>query len=158
MSKVKFFTCQKTCHYVSQCPRRNKGKGKTQDAISIEVEDFTTKFENEFYLVPSLSSTRFSGAWLEGGDAWVVDNAASSHMIGMRSMFLSVSEIESNYYARCGVRTMHVVNPVGTVVFQVESRGSLEVVKVMHVPKMKINFLLVSNLEYEGYVFMSQDG
>lgn len=38
-----------------------------------------------------------------------VVSGPSSHMIGMRGVFLSVLEIDSNYYVACGVDTIHVV-------------------------------------------------
>jgi hypothetical protein len=62
--------------------------------------------------------------------------SASSHMTGIRSMFLSVSETDSDLHAVCGVNTMHAVKGVGTVDFHLESGGSLKVEKVSHVPKL----------------------
>lgn len=66
-----------------------------------------------------------------GNDTWVLDNGASSHMTRMRSMFLSVSEKDSNCYVMSGMHTMHVVKGVGCVKFQLESRVYLEVAEVM---------------------------
>ena len=43
MSKVKCFTCYKSSHYVSQCPRKKKGKGKTQVVLlAKDDEEFAT--------------------------------------------------------------------------------------------------------------------
>jgi hypothetical protein len=43
-----------------------------------------------------------------------VDSDSSRHMTGMRSMFLSVSEKDSNYY---GMHTRHALKGVGCVRF-----------------------------------------
>jgi hypothetical protein len=91
-------------------------------------------------------------------DMWVLDNGASSHMMRMRSMFLSVSETGSDLHVRCGASTMHAVNGVGCVRFQLESGGSLEVAEVLFVPEQKVNFLSVSALEDLGYTVMFEDG
>ena len=61
-----------------------------------------------------------------------MDSDASSHMTEMTSMILSVSETDSGYYMSCGARSMHGVKGVGIVVFQLESRGSLEVARVIY--------------------------
>jgi hypothetical protein len=78
--------------------------------------------------------------------AWFVDSGSSRHMMGMRSMFLSVSEIDSNYHVGCGTSTMHAVKGVGCVRFQLESGGSLEVAEVLLIPELKVSFLLVLDL------------
>ena len=62
--------------------------------------------------------------------------SASSHMTIMRSMFISVSETDSDMHVDSGFNTMHAVKGVGTVDFQLESGGSLKVEKVSHVPKL----------------------
>jgi hypothetical protein len=67
--------------------------------------------------------------------------SASIHMMGMISMFLGVSETNSNMYVDSGEKTTHAVKGVGTVDFQLESGGSLKVAEVSHVPKLKVNLL-----------------
>jgi hypothetical protein len=83
-----------------------------------------------------------------------VDNGSSHHMTRMRSMFLSVSEADSDCHVYCQIGTMHAVKGVGCVRFQLESRGSLEVAKVLFFPELKLSLLLVSALEDEGYGVM----
>jgi hypothetical protein len=51
---------------------------------------------------------------------------------------------------------MHGVKGVGWVIFQLESRGSLEVAGVMYVPELKL--LSVSALEDMGYAVTFKDG
>ena len=46
-----------------------------------------------------------------------MDSRASSHMRGMRDMFLSVSETNSDLHVVCGVDTMHAVKGVETMAF-----------------------------------------
>ena len=69
----------------------------------------------------------------EFGDigAWIVDSGSSRHMTGIRSMFLSFLETGSYCHVDCGTSTMHAVEGVGCVRFQLESGGSLKVVEVL---------------------------
>jgi hypothetical protein len=59
-----------------------------------------------------------------------ITGSTSSHMTGMRSMFLSVLETNSNMHVDSGVDTTHAVKGVGTVDFQLESEGSLKATEV----------------------------
>jgi hypothetical protein len=72
----------------------------------------------------------------EFGDigAWIVENGSSRHMMGMKSMFLSVSETDSDCHMDCGTSTMHAVKGIGRVRFQLELGGSPEVAEVLFVP------------------------
>jgi hypothetical protein len=147
MSKVKCFACHKTEHYASQCPNKKKKK-EPEVSASAEVIEFTEKFEREFSLITGLSS---SGS-AEFGDigVWFVDNGASRHMTGMRFVFLSFSEINSNCYVGCGASTRHAVKGVGCVRFQLESGGFLELVEVLLVPELPVYLLSMSTLEVDG--------
>ena len=51
MSKVKSFTYHKTGHYASQCPNKKKRKKEPEVSTSVEVVEFTEKFEKEFSLM-----------------------------------------------------------------------------------------------------------
>lgn len=61
-------------------------------------------------------------------------------------------------HVECSVDTKHAVKGVGTVLFQLESGGSLKVADVLYVPKLKMNLLSVSALEDKGYAVVFQDG
>jgi hypothetical protein len=121
------------------------------------MDAFAEKFEDEFSLVATLSSSCRLVEFEDSG-AWFVDSGSSRHMTGMRSVFLSVSETGSNCHVKNGVRTRHVVKGVGCVRFQLESRVSLEVDEVMYVLEMKVNLLSISALEDMGYDVMFVDG
>ena len=53
----------------------------------------------------------------------IVDNGSSHHMIGILSIFLNISGIDSNCYVDSGVNNIHVVRLVGCIRFHLESRG-----------------------------------
>jgi hypothetical protein len=124
---------------------------------SIEMDAFAEKYDGEFSLVATLSSNN-KLAELEDSGAWFVDSGSSCHMMGMRSVFLSVSEKDVDCYVKSGMHTMHAVKGGGCVRFQLESGVSLEVAGVMYVLGLKVNLLSVSALEDMGYVVTLEDG
>jgi hypothetical protein len=75
-----------------------------------------------------------------------VESGSSWNMTGMRSVFLNFSEIDSNCYVGCGASTRFSMKGVGSMRFQLESGGFLELVKVFFVPEMPVNLLSVSAL------------
>jgi hypothetical protein len=120
MRKMKCFSCHNTGHYASQYPNKKKSKKETRVATSasIEINDFAEKFENEFSLLFFLSCS--DSAVFGDIGTWIVDSGSSLHMKGTSSMFLSVLEIDSDFHVDYGTSTMHVVNGVGCVKFQLE--------------------------------------
>jgi hypothetical protein len=140
------------CQQVSQ-EEEEEGGGRGSSTTSTEMDAFAEKFEDEFSLVATLSSSNRL-AELEDSGAWFVDSGSSRHMTGMRSVFLSVSETGSDLHVKNGARTMHAVKGVGCVRFQLESGVSLEVDEVMYVPELKVNLLSISALEDMGYAVM----
>lgn len=84
-----------------------------------------------------------------GTNAWFLDSGASWHMTRMRLVFLSFIEIDTSSYVGCGANTRHVlaVKGVGSVKFQLESRGSLELYGVLFVLELPVN--LPSVLAFE---------
>ena len=60
--------------------------------------------------------------------------------------------VELGTHAKCGVEG------VGTVRFQLESRGSLEVADVLYVSELRTNLLLVSTLEDKVYAVLFKKG
>jgi hypothetical protein len=100
MSKVKCFACHKTGHYTSQCSNKKKKNQEPEVSTSVEIVEFTEKYEREFSL---MSGPVGSGCpMFEDIEAWFVDNGASRHMTGMRYVFLSLSEIDSDCFVDSG--------------------------------------------------------
>jgi hypothetical protein len=76
-----------------------------------------------------------------------MDSGDSHHMEGTQQLFTDFSKkdldlhVELSTSAKCGVEEF------GLVRFQLESRGFVEVVDVLYVPELKMNFLLVFDNE-----------
>jgi hypothetical protein len=148
MSKVRCFACHKTGHYASQCSNKKKKKLEPKVSTSTEIVEFGEKYE-EFFLMTGLVG---SGCLVfEDINVWFVDNGASWHMTGMRSVFLSFSETDSNCVVDSGIDSQLVVKGVGSVRFHLESGGFLEVVGLLYISKLSINLLSVSALEVDGF-------
>jgi hypothetical protein len=96
MSKVRCFACHKTGHYASKCPKKKKKKKepKVATTTSPEMDAFADKFDDEFSLVATLSSSNILAKFEDSG-AWFMDSGSSCHMTRMRSVFLSVSKTGS---------------------------------------------------------------
>ena len=73
MRKFKCFACHKFGHYAGQCPNNKK----KQFVASIDVEEFSHKFEKEYSLLVCLSSRASSTS------IWYIDSGASYHMAGV---------------------------------------------------------------------------
>jgi hypothetical protein len=146
LSKVKCFACHKSGHYASQCPERKKGKGKSQQVATsaeTQVKEFVERFEKDFLLVSCLSGT-------VSNSAWFVDSGASRHMTGTHELFTSLSEKDLDLHVELGTNAKCGVEGVGTVRFQLESGGSLEVADVLYVPELKNEFSLSFNNGGQG--------
>ena len=85
------------------------------------------------------------------------DSGASIHLTRVTSMLLGVLERNSYCNVKSGTCTKHAVKGVGTVIFHLESRCSLEVVEIMYVLGLSVSFLSVLTLEDEGYAVMFED-
>ena len=78
-------------HYTSKCPEKKNVKEKTERdmAMSTAVEDYATKFEQEFSLV-SIDSSIGSSVF---ENVWVVDSGATKHMNGIYDIFQIITEL-----------------------------------------------------------------
>ena len=149
VSKVRCFACQQKGDYVGQCPNKKKGKEVGASEL-VAIAEFSEKFEKEFSLMACLGGIGCLGC--NGNLAWFLDSGASQHMIRMRNVFLSYSKLDSGNFVGCNVSTRHVlaVKGVGSVKFQLESGGYLELVEVLYVPKLLMNILSISEFEMDG--------
>jgi hypothetical protein len=117
------------------------------------VADFAKKFEEEFSL---MAGPVGSGCLMfEDIESWFLDSGASRHMTRLRSVFLDLTEIDSDCRVNCGVGPQLAVKGVGRVRFQLESRGLQEVGEVLYIPELTVNLLSVSALDESvfGVVF-----
>jgi hypothetical protein len=149
MSKVRCFACHKTGHYVSQCLNKKKKKLEQEVSASTKVVEFVERYEKEL----SLMTGPVGSVCLvfEDIESWFVDNGASLHMTGLRSVFLDLTEIDSDCRVNCVAIPQLAVKGVVRVIFQLELGGLLEVVEVLYIPELTVNFLLVSALDESGF-------
>jgi hypothetical protein len=146
MSKVKFFACYKMGHYAGQCPN----KKKKQTATPTDVEEFSTRFEKEFYLLACLSSRETSTS------VWYIETRASYHMSGVREHFSNLTEIEDLEVVLGDDSVVKAVGS-GTISFQRESQPPMLVRDVLHVPSLK-NLISISTIEDRRYELVFRYG
>jgi hypothetical protein len=149
MSKVRCFACHKTGHYASQCPNKKEKNSEPQVSASAAIAEFVERHEREFSL---MTGPLGSGCLVfEDIEVWFVDSGSSRHRTRMRLVFLSLSKTDSDYYVDVGTCPQLAVKGVGSVKFQLELGGFLEVFRVLYVPKMMVNLLSVSSLEVDRF-------
>jgi hypothetical protein len=108
---------------------------------------FFERFKKDFLLVSCLSGTISSSAWF-------VDSGAPRHMTWTHELFTSWLKMDSGLHVELGTNAKCGVEGVGTVGFQLESGGSLEVAFVLYVPVLKMNLLSVSTMEDKGFAVL----
>jgi hypothetical protein len=118
-------------------------------SASTEVAEFIERYDKEF----SLMTGPVDSGWIafEDIESWFVDSGSSRHMTGLRSVFLDLTEIDSDCRVNCGASPQLAVKGVGRVRFQLESGGLLEVSEVLYIPELTTNFLSVSALDESGF-------
>jgi hypothetical protein len=67
-------------------------------------------------------------------------------------------ETDSNLHMELGTNAKCDVEGIGTIKFQLQSGVSLKVAHVLYVLKLKVNLLLVSEMEDSGYSISFGDG
>jgi hypothetical protein len=149
MSKVRCLACHKTSHYASQCPNKKEKKLELEVSASTEIVEFVERHEREFSL---MTGALGSGCLVfEDIEVWFMDSGYSWHMTGMRLVFLGLSETNSDCCVGVGTSPQLAVKGVGSVRFQLDLGGFLEVFKVLYVPELTVNFLSVSTLDESGF-------
>ena len=142
ISKVRCYSCNTYGHYASQCP--NKQKVKQQVAATAEIEEFSSKFEQDFSLVSMVSSTDSNNYIYD--NTWLIDSGSTSHMTGKLDTFHIIHEIGRGHY----VNGTHEVRGIGKVIFQLEFNETLELYGVLFFPGLRDNLISVSALEDDG--------
>jgi hypothetical protein len=133
-------------------------------STSIEITEFVERHEREFSLM--IISLGSGCLVFEDIEVWFMDSGASRHITGMRLVFLSLSETDSDCCVGVGTGPQLAVKGGVSVRFQLESGGFLEVEGILYVPEMMVNLLSVSSLEvdgfgvafYYGWVFLYPEG
>jgi hypothetical protein len=155
LSKIKCFSCHKNEHYASKClKKKKKGNGKTQKTTStkMQLDEFAVNFEKDFSLVSCLSTSTTTRS------VWFLDNVASLHMTEARELFNSLTESDTNLHVKPVDDAKYAVNGEGIVMFQLDSRGSLDAQDVLYIPGLKKNFLSVSAMNEKGFTVTFQRG
>jgi hypothetical protein len=151
LSKVRCYCCNQLGHLNSRCPeRKNKTKSEGPEiASTTTMDDFSSKYDREFSLV-TLASSVDSGGF--GGDIrWIADSGASCHMTRIWRVFLDFTEIGPGRQVVNEGGMTRDLRGVGSVRFQLEFGGLLELDGVLFLPGLRVNLLSVSALEDVGY-------
>lgn len=84
-------------------------------------------------------------------DVWYIDSRASTHMTRVREYFSSYQEEQMDFQITMGNKMKCTPVGRGTIAFQTEARTSIQVTNVLHVPRLGINLISVSQLQDKGY-------
>jgi hypothetical protein len=85
LSKVKFWCCQTMGHYAVTCPERKKKKTQNM-ASSAEVDDFSSRFDQDFAFKAEQSGSSVSPMM------WYIESGASRHMTSVREQFIELRQ------------------------------------------------------------------
>jgi hypothetical protein len=151
MSKVRCWACQKMGHYAVTCPERKRGKVKNV-AASTEIEEFSSRFDQEFSLVVGLATSVTSSTM------WYIDSGASRHMTGVREQFSDLAERALDIDIVLGDDRKVKAAGVGTVSFERESLPPLRLTEVLYVPGLKKSLVSVSTIEDRGFEVVFRNG
>ena len=117
---------------------------------SAVVEEFATKFEQEFSLV-SIDSSIGSSIFEH---VWVVDSGATKHMTGVYDSFQMITMLGPRHFIQTNIDSPQIaIQGVGIVRFEQDLREILEVHGVLFVPGMRVSKLLVSSFEDDDQVW-----
>jgi len=95
-----------------------------------------SRLEEEVACVTSSASSK----------VWYIDSGASWHMIGIRECFSDYREEKTNFQITMGNKAKCTLVGRGTIAFQTESGKRLCATNVLHVPRLGMNLLSVSQL------------
>ena len=144
-------------YYSSKCPEKKNMKEKNERdmAATTEVEDYATKFEQEFSLI-SIDSSVGSSTFEH---VWVVDSGATRHMIGVYDSFQMITLLGPGHFIQTDVDSPHIaIRGVGTIRFQLDLGEFLDIHGVLFVPRMRVRKLSVLSFKDDGFEMMIMSG
>jgi hypothetical protein len=115
-------------------------------AASTEVEDFSSRFDQDFAFIAEQSGSSISPTM------WYTDSGASRHMSSVHQHFIELRQQTHELDIVLGDNQAMSVVGIGTVAFQRESLHPLKLLEVLYVPGLKKNLVSVSCIEDRGYV------
>jgi hypothetical protein len=115
------------------------------------VEEFSTKFDNEFSLVVCLSTRATHSS------VWYIDSGASHHMTCVREHLSDLTKIGDLEVVLGDDRVVKGVGS-GTISFQRESLPPMLLRDVLYVLGLKNNLISFSTIEERGYEVLFRDG
>jgi hypothetical protein len=120
------------------------------------MEDFSSKFDKDFYLITLVSSVSSGG--FGGDNKWIVDSGSSCHMTGIWRVFLIITNKVHDWQVESEGGMNGVLCGVGRVRFRLKYGGILEFDGVLFVPGLRVNLFSVSSLEDIGYCTLFKRG
>ena len=102
---------------------------------TVEIEEFSSKFEKDFSLVSMVSGTDSNSYMCD--NTWLIDSGSTSHMTGNSDTFHIIHEIGRGHY----VNGTHEVRGIGKVIFQLEFNETLELDGVLFVIGLRDNLI-----------------
>jgi hypothetical protein len=111
----------------------------------MQLDEFVANFEKDYSLVSCLSTSTTTRS------VWFLYSGAYCHMIEARDLFSNLTESDTNIHLQLGDNAKYVVKGEETIIFHLESGGSLDSQDVLYIPCLKKNFLLVSAMEDKDF-------
>eukprot|EP00253_Pinus_taeda_P025439 PITA_25439 len=84
-------------------------------------------------------------------EVWYIDSGASWHMTGILECFSDYQEERMSFQITMGNKAKCIPLGRGTIVFQTEAGKRLRATNVLHVPRLEMNLLSISQLQNKGY-------
>jgi len=145
---VQCFHCHEVGHYTTNCPLKKSKKGSKEGS---KGEALASQFELDITFNACMVS-------LMMGCGWFLDNGASFHMTGDKSLFSTLQEKYLKVLITMGNDEKYSVSGVGTVSFQREHGVRITLTDVKYVPGLKKNLVTIAMLEDKGYDLVLSKG